>query len=638
MSRLESHGQQQSETAPLLGDAADDDVPSPAASVVVQSRGVTRMEAVSRAAQTNKSTLYAIGISVIVCAWAYSLDLTTTGHYNALVTSYFKQHSSGLATLSIAQSIIGAVCKPFIAKTSDITSRPYTYTVVLGFYVLGYTIAATAHTITAYIIGEVFVAVGSSGLDLINELIVADLTPLEWRGFIGSMLSVPFLINSWFSGKIVAAFSTGERWRWGYAMFAIIMPVCLGPAICTLIYLDNKAQKEGIVNVASSNAARRAARELAEREGLDAPRGAIVARAVKPTSTWTEALKHNLEEIDALGLLILGSGWALLLLPFALNTHAGGWENPIMKIMVALGVLLLAVYIYYEMHYARMPSAPRRLLTNRTFIAAVVIDAFYFVAGNLRGIYWSSYVFISQPWSVATWATYGNIGTITLCVFGITAGLIQRWTHRYKALQIFGLFIKIIGIAMLIDGGKAAIAPATIIISPILVGMGGAFSVVGSRVASQASVPHQDLALTISLLSLWSKVGAAIGSATASAIWSSRMPPLLRKHLPNLEEEKIQEIFNSIRAIREYDFDDPIRQGAIMAYRETLYHLFVPAVLLALIPFCAAFFQSNFYLGKQQNAVTNIAPDGSIVEPRREARRKRKTWKESLLSFWAGRP
>lgn len=55
-----------------------------------------------------------------------------------------------------------------------------------------------------------------------------------------------------------------------------------------------------------------------------------------------------------------------------------------------------------------------------------------------------------------------------------------------------------------------------LILFQFLVSIGGAFSVVGSRVASQASVPHQDMATVIALLSLWTSVGSAIGSAAGS--------------------------------------------------------------------------------------------------------------------------
>lgn len=345
---------------------------------VLQSQGVTRMEAIYREAKTNRTSLWLVAISVLVCAWAYSLDSSTTSYYSLDASSYFKQHSSILSALSIATSIISAVSKPFIAKISDITSRPYTYLLVLAFYVVGYIIVASCKTISAYIIGEVFVAIGSSGLDLTNDIIVADLTPLEWRGFASSMLSTPFIINTWFAGKIVQAIDDRNQWRWGYGMFAIIMPVALGPAIAILVWLDRKAKKHGIVNIASSNAIRRDARELAEQEGHEAPHGTVIAPAAEKSRTWMEALKNSLVEIDAFGLILLGFGWSLLLLPFSLKTYAdGGWKNPSMIAMMVVGGLLLIAYVVYEIFWAKVPSAPRRLVFNKTFVMAVIIDSTY---------------------------------------------------------------------------------------------------------------------------------------------------------------------------------------------------------------------------------------------------------------------
>jgi MFS family permease len=190
------------------------DIPPPDNNGINQSKGVTRMEAVVRETKSNRTSFYVIAISVLVCAWAYSLDSSTTSYYSVYASSHYEQHSSVLSTLSIATNIIGAVGKPFIAKISDITSRPYTYILVLLFYTVGYIVISTSQTISAYIVGESFVAVGGAGLDLLNDIIVADLTPLEWRGFVSSLLSAPFIINTWFSGKIVNALSNNQDWRW----------------------------------------------------------------------------------------------------------------------------------------------------------------------------------------------------------------------------------------------------------------------------------------------------------------------------------------------------------------------------------------------------------------------------------------
>lgn len=129
------------------------------------------------------------------------------------------------------------------------------------------------------------------------------------------------------------------------------------------------------------------------------------------------------------------------------------------------------------------------------------------------------------------WTDYNNILTMFLCSFGLIAGLIQRCTHRYKALQLCGLCIKLIGYGLLVD--KTGVRSyARLVTAQVLTGIGGAFSVVGTQVASQASVPHQDVALVISLLTLWTAIGASIGSATAVALWDASMVSNLRKFIP----------------------------------------------------------------------------------------------------------
>ena len=64
-------------------------------------------------------------------------------------------------------------------------------------------------------------------------------------------------------------------------------------------------------------------------------------------------MKHNLEEIDAFGLVLLGFGCSLLLLPVSLKTYAdGGWRNQSLIAMMIVGGLLLIAYVIYENKWA----------------------------------------------------------------------------------------------------------------------------------------------------------------------------------------------------------------------------------------------------------------------------------------------
>lgn len=569
------------------------------------SKGVVRIEAVKLTMDNQKHgklVLYLFGLSILICAWAYSLDSSTTYNYDPYATSSFGKHSM-ISTLSIATKIISAVGRPILAKISDVSSRPATYVLVIVFYTVGYVIVASCTTISAFIVGQALVAVGSAGLDLLNDIIVGDLTPLKWRGFVSSLLSTPFIINTWFSGLIVQDL-LDSNWRWGYGMFAIIMPVVLSPAILIMFWLQRRAAKLHIIET-----------ETDERPPIQ------------------KRLWDMLVEVDALGLIIMGFGWSLLLLPFSLYPYADkGWKNPSLIAMMVLGGVFLIVYVVYEIFVAPFPSAPRRVVLNKTFVMSVIIDFIYMMAGNLRSLYLSSYVWIVKDWSAQEWTYFNNTLTLTLCVFGVVAGAIQRLTHRYKYLQICGLVIKILGMGTLIDtNGFCRKNTQALVWQQLLVGIGGSFSVVGSRVASQASVPHQDLAIVISLLSLWSSIGSAVGSAVAAPIWSSKMPAQLRKYLPDsVSDAQVMKFFGNIKAIRQYDYDSEIRQGAITAYSKTMWYLFVPGLSICFIPLICACFQTNFFLGDTQNAVDEAAQ----AEKEQRPDTSNLSWKDKVANFY----
>ena len=56
------------------------------------------------------------------------------------------------------------------------------------------------------------------------------------------------LINSirgWFNAYGGISANTTNGWRWGFGMFAILIPVCITPALAVLFWGDRKAKKLG---------------------------------------------------------------------------------------------------------------------------------------------------------------------------------------------------------------------------------------------------------------------------------------------------------------------------------------------------------------------------------------------------------
>ncbi|RVX70626.1 hypothetical protein B0A52_05278 [Exophiala mesophila] len=569
--------------------------------------GVSKVEAFNKvlhqSGRSGKILLWLLGVSIGLTMFAYAIDQGITyGIFSTMASSTFGQHSS-LAAVGTASQIIRAISKPFIGKLADITSRPTTYVVILVFYVLGFVVAASSSTFAAYVVGISFASVGRSGLDLLSDIIVGDLTPLQWRGFFGAALSLPFVVTVPVSGFIAEGFV--DDWRWGLGMFAIIIPVLLVPAILTLYTMQRRGEKLGMVTMAASKRVRVGVDESLESRGF---------------KYWINLLLQGLIDIDMVGLIVLGTSFALILLPFTIAQSAyGGWTNRSVIAMLVIGFVLLLGFVLFEIYLAPKPLMTQRILKNRTFLAAVTIYTFNQTASATRNTYFSSYIYVIKQWSTYEWTIFLGITTMGLCIVNPIVGLIQRCTHRYKSLMLFGAAIRLVSYGLLVlPNGSMIQDTARLVVSQLIFCLGG-FNVVGARVGSQASVPHEDMATIIALLTLWSSLGSSIGSAISSAIWTNEMLDQMRVELPDVPEATLSEMYGSIRAIRtQYAFDDPIRQGVIRSYAYVNGHIAITALCLAAVPLVATFFMPDFYLGQQQNAVTNTGLDGEPIDvPRR---------------------
>jgi MFS family permease len=563
--------------------------------------GVGRVEAFNKvlyqSGKKGKILLWLLGVSIGLTMFAYALDMgITTTIFGTLAASTFGVHSQ-LGTVNTAGQIIRAISKPFIGKLADITSRPTTYVVVLVFYAVGFAVAASASGFTSYVIGICFTSVGKSGLDLLSDIIVADLTPLEWRGFFSACLSLPFIVTVPVNGFIAEGFY--EDWRWGLGMFAILVPALLLPAIFTLYTMQRRGEKAGMVTMADSKDVRTGRTEATP----------------KNLTYWAKLAYRGLIDIDIVGLILLGFAFSLILLPITLAKSAkGGWNNPSMIAMIVVGFVVLILFGLYEYFLAPKPMMTKRILQNRAFIAGVIIHIFNQMASSVRNTYFSSYILIIKEWTTYQWTIFLGVTTMGLCLVGPIVGLIHRVSHRYKGLMIFGAAARILGYGLLINPNGMMTEDTARLVAAQLIFCLSSLNVVGVRVGVQASVPHDDVASLISIITLWSTLGSSVGSAIATSIWTEQMVDQMHVEMPDVDDTTITTIYGNIKTLKTYDFFDPIRQGSIRAYSIVNGHITIVSIVFACIPLIASVFMPNFYLGKQQNAVNNKGLDGEIVD------------------------
>ncbi|KZS87432.1 MFS general substrate transporter [Sistotremastrum niveocremeum HHB9708] len=499
-------------------------------------------------------SIWSLYIGLALASYMYSLDGSTTSYYLTFATSEFSEHAL-ISSVQVAQGIIVAVGKPVIAKVADVTSRATAYITVLVFYVVGYIIIASAQSVGSIAAGIIIYAVGYTGLQLLTQIIIADITSLKWRGLISSLTSSPFIVNAFVGANVAGAVLERAGWRWGYGMFAILVPISLAPLITTLTWAEHRAKilgkipppppsseplglglgssrirgsvsrsrRDGSLRAPSPNARQPRSRS---RSTLRSTTSNLTLKSPLYPSSPLRTLLHKIwitaEKLDIVGLVLLGAGIACVLLPLTLSNNSNsnsrrGWGNPSLIGMLIAGIVTLVVFAIYELRVAKRPVVAPRFWGNWAVLGAGVIGFFDFMSFYLSYTYLYSFIIVTKDWSLVDDIYFSNVQTVALTVFGILGGLLMRTTHRYKPILIAGLCIRTLGVGIMIHSRGAGGSTPELILTQILQGLGGGFAAVTSQVGAQASVVHGDVAMCTALVLLMTEIGGSVGSAVCTS-------------------------------------------------------------------------------------------------------------------------
>ncbi|EEB88307.1 hypothetical protein MPER_13927, partial [Moniliophthora perniciosa FA553] len=65
-----------------------------------------------------------------------------------------------------------------------------------------YIVIASSQRIEAVAGGIILYAIGYTGLQLLTQIIIADITTLKWRGLVSGLISLPFVINVFIGANV----------------------------------------------------------------------------------------------------------------------------------------------------------------------------------------------------------------------------------------------------------------------------------------------------------------------------------------------------------------------------------------------------------------------------------------------------
>ncbi|GMK55556.1 hypothetical protein CspeluHIS016_0206120 [Cutaneotrichosporon spelunceum] len=520
-------------------------------------------------------------LGLALAAYIYSLDGMTTYQYLSFATSAVHHHSSA-GTIGTVQAIIIAVGKPFMAKIADVCGRGEAFLAVAALYLIGYLTMASAYSISTIAVGNIFYAFGYTGLQMLLQIVIADMTSLRWRGLVGGLVSAPFLINIFVSAEIASRVL--PDWRKGYVQFAVVVPAMLAPLIAALL-----AQGKSRTHVGYGIANLRAAAA----------------------------------DMDFMGLVLVAASLTLILVPLGIvPAPDNNWDHNTLIAMGVLGVALFVVFLAYEWRVPTHPVFPMRWLGRTPILSACLIGFFDFTSFYLQYTYLYSFILVTEDWGLKTVAYFVYTHAFSITVFGIVAGAIMYATRRFKWMLFAGLLVRLLGVGIMLRARSADGTTFELVLCQVLQGLGGGFAGIAAQVGAQAAVASADVATVTAMTLLLSEVGNSVGSAAATSIWNTYMPSDLAEHVPTANQTLLDELFGSITDIVQYPIDDPIRLGAIGAYRSVMHRLVSWAIAVALIPPFVCLFLTKDVRLSNTRAVPGLDEEAVPVPPVKRIRRQ----------------
>ncbi|KAI4169854.1 MAG: hypothetical protein LQ343_005403 [Gyalolechia ehrenbergii] len=554
--------------------------------------GVKNIEAISQT--WTRWSLVSAYLGIFLLAFFTSLEGQTTTNLTVYATSAFSNHSL-VATVLVVQGVVNAVIKPPMAKIANAFGRLEAFSISVFLYVIGYIQMAASNNVKTFAAAQIFYSAGNTGLQILQQIFVADTSDLLNRALWSSLPDIPFLITVWAGAPIADNLLSHTTWRWGYGIWTIVLPIAFLPLALALLLNMRKARK----------------------------------LCQLPPSPWKGqsfigGSKSVWYELDIMGLLLLSAAFSLILIPCTLAQRAkGGWNNGSMIAMVVVGCVCLVVFPLWESSgkLAPRPFLSLRLFKNRTVVAGCAIGFFYFGKLPIESRrsssiltreavfytsvqpYFYSYLQVVQNDSVTAAGHITQTFTFTSTVSSIIIGLLIKYTHHYKYFITAGAAIYLLGTGLMIRYRTEASSTAQIVGTQIALGIGGGMVNVPAQLGVQASASHGEVAAATAVFLTVVEIGGAVGSAISGAVWNENVPRKLALYLPLDAQADATSIFGNLTLAQSYPIGSSERIAINRSYQETMNILLIIAVCLSVPLLPLSVIMSNYKLNQMDQKV-----------------------------------
>ncbi|MDH6131961.1 EmrB/QacA subfamily drug resistance transporter [Kitasatospora sp. MAA4] len=295
-------------------------------------------------------------------------------------------------------------------------------------------------------------------------------------GLLGATIGLSTAVGPLLGGLLIEAFGAEQGWRW---VFYVNLPIGL----------------------------------------LALP----LAFRLLPPPPARESAERRRGDFDPLGVLLLGLGTVLLLLPFVQEQQ---WPGAAKWLLVPASAVLLAAFVLWELRYARRgePLVNMRLFEARSFSLGTLLSLVYFAGFTAIFFIFTLYLQNGLHYSALS---AGLAITPFALGSGVAAAIGGRVVTRFgRPLVAVGLLLVVLGLAAAALAVHLWSGPSVgwTTLGPLLVaGIGSGLVISPNQTLTLSEVPVSRAGSAGGVLQTAQRIGSAVGIAAVGSVFFSRI-------------------------------------------------------------------------------------------------------------------
>ncbi|ATY61394.1 MFS transporter [Cordyceps militaris] len=495
-------------------------------------------------------------LSILLMVFIVSIDATALAAVIPTIAEEFDGTYLEAFWANASFLLVVTVVLPVYTGLSEVIGRKIPLYVAFFLFTAGSVIFATAQSLPVVIFARALQGSGCGGIDVLNEILVADITTLRERAFYIGLVSVPFALGSVLGPVVGALLGEFASWRWIGWVNLPLVALCLPLSIFCLT--------------------------------LKPLEGSLLQQLAR--FDWCD-----------LALFVVGAVSLTLPLSWAAAMYPGGSWRTLLPLFV--GVAVLGAFVWHESRAAR-PILPYRLFRTCTAASALALSflhgmIFYTLIFHLPLFFQS----VSLETPLRSSVSFLPFYIILIASTGIAAVGIE-WTRQYLWEVWLSWLLLSLGLGRFaLWGARTSLAQTAGFEAIVAIGLGSLFTVL--PIMMQASTEPGGNGQAVGILVSFRQFGAVVGLAVSDAAFSNQfsrsvaalgdMPPALRLVL----QEK--QSLGSIARLKELDLSAAELVSIQAAYQQSFRAVFFVLTGLSCVGFLLSFLAGEASIESDEN-------------------------------------